>query len=77
LASKAETFIKKVIIIIYNPNSGNTYGGGYFNSTELKMIPVKLSWKSLKVSIAGAKLSHLVQEEQIWDHGKTNFKIQL
>ncbi|MEP6617327.1 MAG: TIM44-like domain-containing protein [Ginsengibacter sp.] len=26
-------------------------------------------WNSLKISIAGAKLSHLVQKEQIWDHG--------
>src|SRR5205814_5761923 len=30
---------------------------------------MKLSWHSLRVSIAGAKLSHLVQEDKIWDHG--------
>ena len=30
---------------------------------------MKISWTSLKVSIAGAKLSHLVQEDKIWDHG--------
>jgi len=30
---------------------------------------MKLSWNSLKISIAGAKLSHLVQKDQIWDHG--------
>ena len=26
-------------------------------------------WYSIKISIAGAKLSHLVQKDQIWDHG--------
>jgi predicted lipid-binding transport protein (Tim44 family) len=30
---------------------------------------MKLSWHSLKISIAGAKLSHLVQKDRIWDHG--------
>ena len=30
---------------------------------------MKLSWTSIKVSIAGAKLSHLVQKDKIWDHG--------
>src|SRR5438874_2949416 len=30
---------------------------------------MKISWTSLKVSIAGAKLSHLVQKDEIWDHG--------
>jgi predicted lipid-binding transport protein (Tim44 family) len=30
---------------------------------------MKLSWDSLKISIAGAKLSHLVQKDKIWDHG--------
>ena len=30
---------------------------------------MKLSWISLKISIAGAKLSHLVQKDRIWDHG--------
>jgi len=28
-----------------------------------------ISWKSLKISIAGAKLSHLVQKDKAWDHG--------
>lgn len=30
---------------------------------------MKISWNSFKVSIAGAKLSHLVQKDKIWDHG--------
>lgn len=30
---------------------------------------MKISFTSLKVSIAGAKLSHLVQKDKIWDHG--------
>jgi predicted lipid-binding transport protein (Tim44 family) len=30
---------------------------------------VKLSWNSLKISIAGAKLTHLVHKDKIWDHG--------
>lgn len=30
---------------------------------------MKLSWNSLKISIAGARLSHLVQKDKIWDHG--------
>jgi predicted lipid-binding transport protein (Tim44 family) len=30
---------------------------------------MNISWNSLRVSIAGAKLSHLVQEDKIWDHG--------
>ena len=30
---------------------------------------MKLSWTSLKISIAGAKLSHLAQKDRIWDHG--------
>jgi len=33
------------------------------------MTIMKLSWKSLKISIAGARLSHLVQKDKIWDHG--------
>ena len=36
--------------------------------TTLKK-PMKLSWTSLKISIAGAKLSHLVQKDKIWDYG--------
>jgi len=28
-----------------------------------------LSWTGLKISIAGARLSHLVQKDSIWDHG--------
>lgn len=30
---------------------------------------MKLSWNSLRISITGAKLSHLVQRDKIWDHG--------
>ena len=30
---------------------------------------MKLSLTSIKISIAGAKLSHLVQKDKIWDHG--------
>jgi predicted lipid-binding transport protein (Tim44 family) len=30
---------------------------------------MKLSWTSLKISVAGARLSHLVQKDKIWDHG--------
>lgn len=30
---------------------------------------MKFSWTNLKISIAGAKLSHLVQKDKIWDHG--------
>jgi predicted lipid-binding transport protein (Tim44 family) len=30
---------------------------------------MKISWNSLKISIAGARLSHLVQKDKIWDHG--------
>lgn len=27
------------------------------------------SWRNLKISIAGAKLSHLVRKDKAWDHG--------
>ena len=30
---------------------------------------MQLSWTGLKISIAGARLSHLVQRDCIWDHG--------
>jgi hypothetical protein len=30
---------------------------------------MKFSLNSLKVSIAGARLSHLVQKDRMWDHG--------
>lgn len=30
---------------------------------------MKFSWNSLKISIAGAKLSHLAQKQKIWDPG--------
>ena len=30
---------------------------------------MKISWTSFRVSIAGAKLSHLVEKDRIWDHG--------
>ena len=32
-------------------------------------IAMKISWTSFKISIAGARLSHLVQKDKIWDHG--------
>jgi hypothetical protein len=30
---------------------------------------MKLSWNNIKISIAGARLSHLVQKNKVWDHG--------
>lgn len=30
---------------------------------------MKNPWTSFKISIAGARLSHLVQKDKIWDHG--------
>jgi hypothetical protein len=30
---------------------------------------MKISWTNLKISIAGARLSHLVQKDKVWDHG--------
>lgn len=30
---------------------------------------MKFSWRSIKISIAGAKLTHLVRKDKIWDHG--------
>ena len=30
---------------------------------------MKLSWKNFKISIAGAKLSHLVRKDKAWDPG--------
>ncbi len=32
-------------------------------------IAMKNPWTRFKISIAGAKLSHLVQKDKIWDHG--------
>ena len=37
---------------------------------------MKLSWHSLKVSIAGARLSHLVQKDKIWDHGSMTEQVK-
>jgi len=37
---------------------------------------MKISWTSLKVSIAGAKLSHLVQKDKIWDHGSMTEQVK-
>jgi hypothetical protein len=37
---------------------------------------MKLSWDSLKISIAGAKLSHLVKKDQIWDHGSMTEQVK-
>jgi predicted lipid-binding transport protein (Tim44 family) len=39
-------------------------------------IPMKLSWTSVKISIAGAKLSHLVQKDKIWDHGSMTEQVK-
>ena len=33
------------------------------------MSLIKFTWNRLKTSIAGAKLSHLVLKDRIWDHG--------
>ena len=41
---------------------------GLCTVTTFKRL-MKFSWTSLKISIAGAKLSHLVQKDRIWDHG--------
>ena len=30
---------------------------------------MKFGWNKIKISIAGARLSHLVQKDSIWDHG--------
>ena len=30
---------------------------------------MRISFTSIKVSIAGAKLSHLVKKNRVWDHG--------
>ncbi|MEO5946405.1 MAG: hypothetical protein ABIP79_06275 [Chitinophagaceae bacterium] len=38
---------------------------------------MKISWTSLKVSIAGAKLSHLVQKDRIWDHGSMTEQVRI
>jgi predicted lipid-binding transport protein (Tim44 family) len=40
-----------------------------YEKTFLESMTMKLSWNSLKISIAGARLSHLVQKDSIWDHG--------
>jgi hypothetical protein len=33
-------------------------------------------WTNLKVSIAGARLSHLVQKDRIWDHGSMTEQVK-
>jgi hypothetical protein len=38
---------------------------------------MKISWTSLKISIAGAKLSHLVQKDKIWDHGSMAEQVRI
>lgn len=30
---------------------------------------MRISWKNLKISIAGARLSHLVRKDKVWDPG--------
>jgi hypothetical protein len=37
---------------------------------------MKLSWDGLKISIAGAKLSHLVKKDQAWDHGSMTEQVK-
>jgi hypothetical protein len=37
--------------------------------TRFEHNSMKLSWTSFKISVAGARLSHLVQKDKIWDHG--------
>src|SRR5687767_3437368 len=32
-------------------------------------LTMNVSWKTIKISITGARLSHLVQKDRIWDHG--------
>lgn len=38
---------------------------------------MKFSLDSIKISIAGAKLSHLVQKDKIWDHGSMTEQARL
>jgi hypothetical protein len=38
---------------------------------------MKISWTSLKISIAGARLSHLVQKDKIWDHGSMAEQVRI
>jgi len=42
----------------------------------LNPMAMKLSWNSLKISIAGARLSHLVQKDKIWDHGSMTEQVK-
>jgi len=37
---------------------------------------MQLSWNGLKISIAGARLSHLVQKDKIWDHGSMTEQVR-
>ncbi len=38
---------------------------------------MEISWTSLKISIAGARLSHLVQNDKIWDHGSMTEQVRI
>ncbi|HET9826680.1 MAG TPA: TIM44-like domain-containing protein [Chitinophagaceae bacterium] len=38
---------------------------------------MRISWNSLKISIAGARLSHLVQKDRIWDHGSMTEQVRV
>jgi len=40
-------------------------------------IAMKNPWTSFKISIAGAKLSHLVQKDKIWDHGSMAEQVRI
>ena len=37
---------------------------------------MKITWNSLRISIAGARLSHLVQKDKIWDHGSMTEQVK-
>jgi len=37
---------------------------------------MKFSLESIRISIAGAKLSHLVQKDRIWDHGSMTEQVR-
>ena len=49
------------------PKIHSGFSSAYYNVIFKTLM--KISWTSIKISIAGAKLSHLVQKDKIWDHG--------
>jgi hypothetical protein len=38
---------------------------------------MKISWTGIKISIAGAKLSHLVLKDKIWDYGSMTEQVKM